>query len=519
MQRKRKNNRKMSERKTSGIARARRKRKIIIFSVLTLVSLLIVWTIIYFCLRHAVNKVAEDAAYEGVYLEELDVSGMNRNEIEELLREHVEEFSGKTIEVQAEESETDMTLGELGFGIKSIEDTAESAVSYAKKGSVWNRFRKMRKAGKEHKVLDIPYILERDTAKTAFEEKRAELEAAAKDAAISHLGEELVVAEEKDGWTLRIEESVIAIEAYLNKEWDKKSAAAEAVVNIEKPEITKEQLSVVQNLLGTYQTYCGSSGGRVQNIETGSALINGTIIMPGEEFSADAAMRPYTEEKGYTEAGSYESGKVVQTLGGGICQISSTLYNAVLLSELEVTQRQAHSMLVDYVKPSMDAAIAGDVKDLKFKNNTESPIYIECYVANEHLTVNIYGKETRPENRTIEFVSEVTATEEPVDKYEEASDKWIATIKKVDGGHVGKTAKLWKVVYEDGKEVSREEVNSSQYRMSNAIIIVGTDSTSERASATVRNSIASQNMETIQAAINSAREIEQNEKQQDNTQE
>ena len=116
-------------------------------------------------------------------------------------------------------------------------------------------------------------------------------------------------------------------------------------------------------------------------------------------------MRPYTAENGYAEAGSYENGKVVQSMGGGICQVSSTLYNAVLLSELEVTQRQPHSMLVSYVEPSMDAAIAGDYKDLKFKNNLEDPIYIEGYVSGGNISFIIYGNDTRSENRTIKYKS------------------------------------------------------------------------------------------------------------------
>ena len=85
----------------------------------------------------------------------------------------------------------------------------------------------------------------------------------------------------------------------------------------------------------------------------------------------------------------------VQSYGGGVCQVSTTLYNAVLKAELEVTQRSNHSMIVTYVKPSMDAAIAGDYKDLKFVNNLDAPIYIEGYTVGKDIYFNIYGQETR----------------------------------------------------------------------------------------------------------------------------
>ena len=93
-------------------------------------------------------------------------------------------------------------------------------------------------------------------------------------------------------------------------------------------------------------------------MENGCRLINGTTLYPGEEFSTLDKISPFTEANGYYPAGSYLNGMVVDSLGGGICQVSTTLYNAVLLSELEVTQRSNHSMIISYVKPSMDAAIA-----------------------------------------------------------------------------------------------------------------------------------------------------------------
>ena len=112
----------------------------------------------------------------------------------------------------------------------------------------------------------------------------------------------------------------------------------------------------------------------------GCSLINGTTLYPGEEFSTYKTVSPFSVANGYYMAGSYVSGKVVDSLGGGICQVSTTLYNAVLLAELEVTERYNHSMIVGYVDPSADAAIAeSSGKDFKFVNNTDAPIYIEGY--------------------------------------------------------------------------------------------------------------------------------------------
>ena len=117
---------------------------------------------------------------------------------------------------------------------------------------------------------------------------------------------------------------------------------------------------------------------RKQNVAVGAEKINGTLVQPGEEFSVEAVVVPFDAENGYALAASYEMGKVVDSYGGGICQVSTTLYVAVLKAELEVTERYSHSMIVHYVDPSMDAAIAEGLKDLKFINNTDAPIYIEA---------------------------------------------------------------------------------------------------------------------------------------------
>lgn len=326
----------------------------------------------------------------------------------------------------------------------------------------------------------------------------------AANASITRANGAFVIADEQKGQKIDVKASMKAIEKYLNQKWDKKKASVKLVSVQDEPQITRKDLEVIQDTLGTFTTYCGSGGGRVQNIVSGAGHINGAVIMPGDEYSANAAMEPYTFENGYAEAGSYENGKVVQSMGGGICQVSTTLYNAVLLSELEVTQRQPHSMLVDYVKPSMDAAIAGTYKDLKFKNNTKYPIYIEGYVGGGNITFTIYGKDERTQGREVEYVSETLSSQSPTKKFE-ASGAALGTMQKGGSPHTGKVARLWKVVRENGVEVSREVINNSTYNMSPIVISVGTASDNAEASAIVNSAIATQDENAINAAIAAAR--------------
>jgi vancomycin resistance protein YoaR len=169
------------------------------------------------------------------------------------------------------------------------------------------------------------------------------------------------------------------------------------------------------------------------------------------------------------------NGKVVDSLGGGICQVSTTLYNAVLKSELEVTERFNHSMIVSYVDPSADAAIAeSSGKDFKFVNNLDYPIYIEGYTENKKITFNIYGKETRDAGHSVKYESEVLEVISPTtDQIYADSSKPIGYIVS-DSAHTGYKARLWKVVTENGVEVSREQINSSTYKMTPRSATVGT---------------------------------------------
>jgi vancomycin resistance protein YoaR len=196
--------------------------------------------------------------------------------------------------------------------------------------------------------------------------------------------------------------------------------------------------------------------------------------LPGEEFDVNAALEPYTEENGYAYAAEYSSGKVVQGLGGGICQVSTTLYNALLYAELEIVERYPHSMTVGYVDLSRDAAIAGDVKNLVFKNNYDYPIYIAGGCSNGQLTFSIFGKETRPSNRTIEYESKTISTIQPGDAVVTEDDSLAPGEQTVtQNAHTGYTAELWKNIYVDGELQESVQVNSSTYNASPQYISVG----------------------------------------------
>lgn len=485
----------------------RRKRMQVLFGLILFCSILVLG-ISYFFFQSFVSKYPEDKIYKNIFIGSADVSGMTEKEAQEVMQQRLDSGRQATIIMRVGEKEESVPLEELGLSYKDIEKQVKAAFEYGKAGSLWQRFWQLKELSKEKKVFDESYILNQKQIKTFMDEQIVPLADHAQNATMERKGNEFEIIEEKQGKTVDVDESVSAILKQLNNGWDQKDFALEMVQKSEEPTVRSEDLKTVKDELGSYSTDAGG-GERLQNLKTGVEKLDGTVLGPGEEISVHDATAPYDKEHGYVAAGSYENGQVVETYGGGICQVSTTLYNAVLFAELEVTERYPHSMLVSYVDPSRDAAIAGDVKDFKFKNSYETPIYIEGGISEDgQLTFTIYGKETRKEGRTVEYESEVTATEEYGRTYKEDSSAALGTIKYEGSPHTGKSARLWKIVKEDGKEVSRDVINESTYKKSDEIVKVGTASDNGTASGIVSSAIATQDGTKINEAINKAREME-----------
>ena len=289
---------------------------------------------------------------------------------------------------------------------------------------------------------------------------------------------------------------------FLTTEWDGNDAVIELTSQVDEPKGSVEGLTQITDIIGTFTTEFKKSGAaRSSNVANGCRLINGSTVYPGEQFSVLEHIAPFTTQNGYQLAGSYMNGLVVDTLGGGICQVSSTLYNAVLRAELQVDVRQNHSMIVDYVSPSGDAAIAeSSGKDFKFTNNKDFPIYIEGYVTEDkEITFNIYGVETRPANRKISFESEVL--ERTVADYESIvpdAGKPIGYT-SYTSSHAGIKARYIKVVTVDGVEQSREVINNSSYKMVPRTLVVGVGTSDPNAYNAMMEAVASGSIDQARA--------------------
>ncbi|NCB48131.1 MAG: hypothetical protein EOM55_00650 [Clostridia bacterium] len=174
-----------------------------------------------------------------------------------------------------------------------------------------------------------------------------------------------------------------------------------------KPQFVEEDIVKATKLQGEFSTkYSSSSYGRKNNINLATQALNNTEILPNEIFSFNDIVGRRTLDKGYKTANIIKDGTFVKGVGGGICQVSTTLYNALLLSNINVDESHKHSLPVSYVKPGLDAMVSWNGADLKFKNTTSLPIYISSNSNNESINFKIYG-DTNPENLAIKTKSEI----------------------------------------------------------------------------------------------------------------
>ena len=167
----------------------------------------------------------------------------------------------------------------------------------------------------------------------------------------------------------------------------------EVPLNVSEPEITTADMeaNLFSDLLGSYSSTVTGDSGKRTNIRLASEAVGGVILMPGEEFSYNGLVGETTPEKGYQEASVYLNGEVEKESGGGVCQVSSTIFAAILYTDLEVTQRQCHSMIVTYVPYGMDATVYWDQPDFKFLNNHKYPIRVDVSFDGSEIYVEIWG--------------------------------------------------------------------------------------------------------------------------------
>ncbi len=483
--------------------RGRKKKQIIAAVIAGILVLAMILPLLVASVSAAeVTQTAEGTAntvQSGISLEGTDLSGMTRDEVEAVAQELLDERRAAiiTLHGMGDENVT-VRAGNLGLTWSNSE-VVDTIVRYGHAANIIARYKQAKDLEHNGAEFSLELSFDEEQIRTFIENNCSEWNVEAVEASMTRSGGGFQYTEGSSGIRINEEESVRQIISFLTTEWNGEDATIDLGMEETEPATTVEELQKLTSVLGTFSTsYSQSNAARSKNIANACTMINGMTLAPGESFSMLNTITPFTEENGYALAGSYVGDEVVESFGGGICQVSTTLYNAVIRAELNVTERHNHSMIVTYVDPSADAAIAESAgMDFRFTNNLSSTVYIEGSAYNGTITFTIYGVETRASNRKVSFVSE-TLSETPSEGYKIKEDASLAVgTVQTTAGHDGLTARLWKVVTVDGAEQSKEIFNNSNYSMSPTYVKVGTAGNVTQA---LKDAIASGDVDAIKTA-------------------
>ncbi len=305
-----------------------------------------------------------------------------------------------------------------------------------------------------------------------IESMKARWNKAAKNGSISSYdasSDSFTFAGEQTGIAINEEQLKSDIQSALSaKQFDKVITVSASEVQ---PEYSTAAAKQKYKTIGTYTTNTTSNSKRNTNVRLAAEALNGTIVGPGQEVSFNDTVGQRTEAKGYQGAAAYNNGEVVQEIGGGVCQVSTTLYNAALKAGMKISMRRSHTFEPSYVTPGMDATVSWGGPDFRFINTSSSAIGIKASYSNQTVTVSIYGVPVLEDGVTYSLEATKTETFDlPEPQYEE--DQTLQPGQEVvkSKGTQGSRWQVKLVVKKDGQVISSEVDHTATYKGHNPVI-------------------------------------------------
>ncbi|MCE5222237.1 MAG: VanW family protein [Clostridium sp.] len=416
----------------------------------------------------------DNKMYPGVTVQDVDLGGMTKEEAKNKLTETFETaIDNKKLSIAIGDKQYELIYSDI-MPKYDIDGTVEQAYKFGKESGIFKKYMAIKNSNNEKNQISLGFSYDEEKLRAYEEKLQKDVTQSAKDATISIEKGKIAVKSEADGRTINLETLDSKLKESINGDLN---STNKVTVDLEttKPRVAKEDLSKIKGVMGSFSTsYSTSAAGRSNNIEIATGVINGTVVMPGETFSFNDIVGPRTIERGYQEAGTYVGNKVEPGIGGGICQVSTTLYRAVMKANLRSVERTNHSMVVGYAEPGLDATVSYGYLDYKFKNTYDFPIYIQGSTVGKVVTYNIYGDPSELNGKTYDMVNEVLETIPPETKV--VPDSSLPEGKEVSEGIgvTGYKVKSYQITYENGVEVKRDVISTDNYASVGIMVKKGT---------------------------------------------
>ena len=434
--------------------------------VLLLIAVLITAASVYG--YNMYDKVVNiDKIYEGITIAGIDVTNLTKAEA---LKKVAENYSGKTGSLNINFHELHFTFPYKTLGYESnFQEAVDTAYNLGREGHAVARLVEVINLKNNPVDIEVTEKFDDTQVGIAVDLMSQDVNTAPINANFKIENGDVVITPEINGRNLDTEGAKKAILDSLNN-----GGSAELPIVETKAEFTTESFARMNGIIGQFTSNYGSSvKNRKENIKLAAKKLSGLLVLPGEQISFNQTVGDISASTGYLPAGVIINGEFDTGIGGGICQVSTTMYNALVRADIQIDERRNHSRPVNYVPLGTDCAVASGYLDLKFTNSFDFPIYITTEADNSSITFYVLG-DKNTKDYDIDIVSE--RVEVIKSKVVETPSSALAegVRETTQKGNDGYRYRTFKVISRNGEQVSREVYNTSYYPMRNTLITVGT---------------------------------------------
>lgn len=410
---------------------------------------------------------------KSVFVNGVSVGNMSEAQAKDVLnKKYNEQFKNKKIR---------MIYGNKAYSIDykslnahyDVENAVDTAFSYDKDSGILENLSKNMGLTSSNHNLKLKFLADTSIVESVVKKMSKEIDYKPVDAKIILVNNVFKITNEVSGLKVNKVELTKMIKDSISPNGIE--APIQVPVLTVGADIKAVMLSKINTPISSFETFFRASDvARSGNIRIAGEAVDGVVVMPGEIFSMNKEVGPRVASKGYKEAHVIINGTLTLGLAGGICQATTTMYNAALLANFEIVTRRAHGLHVGYAKPGLDATISGDYIDMKFKNTNQYPIFIHTILKSGMITVVIYGANEHP-GQTVKLESQVLAKIDP-QKPEYVSDPTLKKGEKIidTKPSEGMRSVAYRKVFQDGKLIKTELLSKDKYKAVRSIIRIGT---------------------------------------------
>jgi vancomycin resistance protein YoaR len=409
------------------------------------------------------GKIAPNVTISGV-----PVGGMDETEAARAVRTAWEARLREPVELRFDDGRQTLTRDQLGLN-PLVEDAVREALKVGRTGGLLDRLATQLRLSREPSDLPIRAEVDGLKVRACIDALRPQVDRAARNAQVAVEGGRVKVTPGVVGRTLNVERSTAALAGALA---DPAVTGVDLVVETKQPDVTEKQLADLEVVLASYTTkFNPGKEDRTHNLRLAITVINKTVLDPGETFSFNQTVGEREASRGFRPAMVFASGDVRPELGGGMCQVSSTVYNAALLAGLDATERSPHQRPVDYIPMGRDATVYWGSKDFKFRNTFSHTIMLMAGSDDNSMWVTILGRaedKVEVKLKTTDVSKGSAGTVEQVD-VSLAPGQRVKDRPASGGGR----ATLWREIWKNGQLIKNERLHTDEYPSIPGIVRVG----------------------------------------------